>query len=96
MNQITSRPEEFQELADLVRASFPDLCCLRCGHDAFYSGLNNYTLARREPGTSTLVSYIGDNHEVLTLACTRCGHLEHHLLKVLERAQKPISAPLER
>jgi len=84
------KPEDFEELAGLVKASFPDLHCLRCGNDEFYTGLNRYTLARREPGTSMLVSYIGDDHEILTLACTRCGHLEHHMFDVLERAEKPI------
>jgi predicted nucleic-acid-binding Zn-ribbon protein len=95
MNETTGPPDDFEELAGLVRASFPDIRCLRCGYDQFYSGLNRYTLARRELGITGLVSYIGDDHEILTLACTRCGHLEHHMLKVLEGAKKPIPAAAE-
>jgi predicted nucleic-acid-binding Zn-ribbon protein len=90
MNETVKTPEDFEELAGLVKTSFPDIRCLRCGHDEFYSGLNEYTLRRRDPDSGRHIAYIGDDHEVLTLACTRCGHLEHHMLDVLQSAHKPI------
>ena len=91
MNETTKPPEEFEELRGLIKASFPNIRCLRCGHDELYlisdelSGLPGYISAQilESPLTNR-------QHPLLTLACTRCGHVEHFLTGIMERAEKPI------
>ena len=81
----TEKVPNFNELADLVKASFPELRCLRCGHDQFYlaeEGIDGFLL---------LHQIIDDKlRPVITLACTRCGYLERHLTGILRKAEKPI------
>ncbi len=92
MNETTKPPEYFEELRGLVKASFPDIRCLRCGHDELYlisndlSGLPGYISAQilESPITNR-------RHPFLTLACTRCGHVENFLTGIMERAEKPIN-----
>uniref|UniRef100_Q07HD8 Uncharacterized protein n=1 Tax=Rhodopseudomonas palustris (strain BisA53) TaxID=316055 RepID=Q07HD8_RHOP5 len=86
MADATDSTPKFEELAGLVKASFPDLRCLRCGHDQFFlddqGGIDGMLL---------LHSIINDPlRPVVTLACTRCGHLEQHLTGLLRQAAKPI------
>ena len=85
MADTTETTPNFEELAGLVKSSFPDLRCLRCGHDQFYladQGIDGFLL---------LHSIINDPLKpVVTLACTRCGHLEQHLTGLLRQANKPI------
>ncbi len=85
MADATDITPKFEELADLVKASFPELRCLRCGHDQFYladQGIDGFLL---------LHSVVNDPLKpVVTLACTRCGHLEQHLKGLLRQAHKPI------
>jgi len=92
MNQITTTPTDFDVLASLVTKSFPNIRCLRCHHDEFYLTdkadlLNDFAIKIDNPSMPT-----GEpqSYSVLTLACTRCGHLEHHLKAVLSQAAKPI------
>lgn len=92
MNEAT-RPPVNEQLASLVKASFPDIRCLRCGHDELYlisdelSGTPGYVSARLLDSILT-----NRQHPFLTLACTRCGHVEHFLTGIMERATKPIAA----
>ena len=92
MNETLKPPEDFEELAELVKASFPNIRCLRCGHDKLYlasddfSGLPGYISAEALDSAIT-----NRKHPFLVLTCTRCGHVEHFLTGVLERANKPIS-----
>jgi hypothetical protein len=85
MTDTTDTSQKFEDLAGLVKASFPDLRCLRCGHDQFYladQGIDGFLL---------LQSIVDDPLKpVVTLACTRCGHLEQHLTGLLRKASKPI------
>jgi predicted nucleic-acid-binding Zn-ribbon protein len=63
------------DLAELVRESFPDLRCLRCTHDNFY----------------ILPSVDGHDHfGTIAIACQRCGFVETHLIGLLRSATKPI------
>ena len=71
-------------LGKLFRKSFPDVGCLRCGHDEFF-----ILPATREEFWTQLASR-PTFLQVVTLACTRCGHIERHLTEQLEKASKPI------
>ena len=63
------------ERLGLVRDSFPEIACLRCkGHD--FDVFPNVTD----------LSGLG----VVTLACSRCGFIEQHLIGTLRTASKPI------
>jgi hypothetical protein len=76
----------FNELADLVKASFPDLKCLRCGNERFYL----VTEAER-PHSLAALGQPKVEPTTVTLACTRCGFLENHLAEPLRRSGKPIA-----
>jgi hypothetical protein len=75
---------DIDSLGELFRQSFPDVGCLRCGNGDFY-----LLPATREAFWAPLASR---PHflEVVTLACTRCGHIERHLKDQLTKAEKPI------
>ncbi len=72
-------------LAKLFKESFPDVRCLRCGHTEFFIlPAVRQSFMMGDPALKpTLLP-------VVTLACTRCGHIEQHLSKRLEDASKPI------
>jgi ribosomal protein L37E len=72
------------KLGELFRQCFPKIGCLRCGNETFY-----VLPATREGFWAPLAS---KPHflDVVTRACTRCGHIERHLTEQLEQAQKPI------
>lgn len=72
----------FEDLQELIVESFPDLKCLRCGHDAFYLG-------QVVVGDNTWVSDEVTS-EVARLVCRRCGNMEQHSVSVLQKAKKPI------
>ena len=94
MDHTTEKAPEFEELAALVKASFPDIRCLRCGHDILYIVSESGGALPGYFSRSLFGSPVMDpNHPLLTLACTRCGHLEQHLTGVLRTAKKPI--PIE-
>jgi ribosomal protein L37E len=73
-----------EEYIQLVRACFPEIQCLRCGDDEFLI-FPNIT------GPSGLNS--NTNLGAVTLACSRCGHLEQHLLGRLRTAVKNNTVP---
>jgi hypothetical protein len=76
---------EFNKLADLVKSSFPDLKCLRCGNERFF--------LVTEPEKIRTLADLGNARSeasTATLACTRCGFLENHLAEPLRRSGKPI------
>jgi hypothetical protein len=83
--------EYTEQIAGLVKASFPDIRCLRCGHDELYivsdehSGLPGFVSAQVLGSPLTNKRY-----PFVTLACTRCGHIENFLTGIMERAPKPI------
>ena len=74
MSSDTAAADRTERL-QLVREAFPDLRCLRCGHDSFAIFPNIKELAG-----------LG----VIMMACDRCGHVEQHLIGSLREAQKPI------
>ena len=76
---------DVESLAELFKQSFPDVRCLRCGHGDFYIlPASRQTFMMGEPALRpTLLP-------VVTLACTRCGHIEQHLSEQLRNAPKPI------
>jgi hypothetical protein len=76
--------DNVERLGDLFRRSFPDVGCLRCGHGEFF-----ILPATREEFWAELVSK-PTFLRVVTLACTRCAHIERHLTEQLEQASKPI------
>ena len=72
-------------LAELFKESFPDVHCLRCGHSEFYilPAVRQTFMMGESPSPRLL--------PVITLACTRCGHIEQHLSETLRSASKPIN-----
>ncbi len=76
---------DVDSLAKLFRESFPDVRCLRCGHTEFFIlPAVRQSFMMGDPALKpTLLP-------VVTLACTRCGHIEQHLSERLEDASKPI------
>ena len=92
MNETAKPPEGFEELAGLVKASFPDIRCLRCGHEELYlvsdesSGIPGYISSQVMGSDIT-----HRRHPFMALACTRCGHIEHFLTGIMDRAEKPIT-----
>ncbi len=85
MNHTPQINDDFEELAGLMKASFPEISCLRCGFDRFYV-LPDAPAPRLADGPLT-----DSRHPVLSLACVRCGHIEQHLTGVLRSASKPIA-----
>ena len=71
-------------LRELFRESFPDVGCLRCGNGEFY------ILPATREGFWTQQASRPMFLQVVTLACTRCGHIERHLTEQLEKTAKPI------
>ena len=94
MADADAKAPEFSALAELVKASFPDLRCLRCDNDQFYLASDIDVLGTGKPGSYSRISLhtlLSDpENPVITLACTRCGYLEHHMTGILRRAEKPI------
>ncbi len=76
---------QIDDLVKLFKESFPDVHCLRCGHDGFYilPAIQQAFLVADPAISTTLLP-------VITLACTRCGHIEQHLSQALRGARKPI------
>jgi hypothetical protein len=74
------------ELDKLFKESFPDIRCLRCGNDEFYilPSARQVIVLPEGPAREAIIP-------VMTVACTRCGHVEQHLLGTLRDAAKPIS-----
>lgn len=73
-------PDDKAEGLELIRKSFPDLRCLRCGHDNFLIFQNIKEIA---------------GLRVVLMACDRCGHIEQHLLGSLRQAEKPIPVVID-
>lgn len=83
---------EFPELEALVASSFPDLRCLRCGHDVFFL----------EPAMERKLRWFEQHRAfgpnlpydqkspMISLICGRCGFVEQHVTSVLQAADKPI------
>jgi Zn ribbon nucleic-acid-binding protein len=95
MTQTPEPPDEFDELAGLVKASFPNIKCLRCGHEEFFM-TDDVDVFAEKATEGDFASTQALRHRGLTpviaLACTRCGHIEQHLVAPLRRSQKPILA----
>ena len=83
---------KFEELAHLIKASFPNYRCLRCGNSDAYLISDRYSRGNfsREFVNSELIN---PEHPVVTLTCTRCGHLEQFVTTILENAGKPLPSP---
>jgi len=75
---------DVDRLGKLFRTSFPDVGCLRCGNGDFF------ILPATREGFWTQQASRPIFLQVVTLACTRCGHIERHLTEQLEQAAKPI------
>jgi predicted nucleic-acid-binding Zn-ribbon protein len=93
MSDLTD-DSSFQELKGLVNASFPELRCLRCGNEQFYLTSDIDALGTGQPNSYSRISLhtlLRDpDNPVITLACTRCGFIEHHMTGVMKSAEKPI------
>lgn len=89
----TTKLNYVEHIAGLVKASFPDIRCLRCGHDELYvisdelSGLPGYVSSQILGSAIT-----NQKHPFVALACARCGHVENFLTGIMERAEKPITS----
>ena len=91
MNDAPEQADEFEELAALVKASFPNIRCLRCGYDKLYVVSESGGALPGYFSPSLFGSPLMDpNHPILALACVRCGHVEQHLTGVLRKADKPV------
>ncbi len=75
MSNVEIFDESFQELHDLLKESFPELECLRCGYETMYIMPNVVGL----PGLPAIA-----------IVCARCGHIEMFHPEVLRSASKPI------
>ena len=91
MSEAGEKDAGFEELASLVRATFPDIRCLRCGFDTMY------IVSDRQsgfPGANSVDAIAGPlldpEHPFVVLACARCGYVEHHVTGILRKADKPI------
>lgn len=95
MSDLTEDDRTFEDLKGLVNASFPELRCLRCGNEQFYMTSDIDALGTGTPNSYSRISLhslLSDpENPVITLACTRCGYLEHHMTGIMRRAEKPIS-----
>ena len=80
----TSVAGDMGHLGELFRTCFPKVGCLRCGNEEFY------LLPATREGFWTQLASRPHFLPVVTLACTRCGHIERHLAETLENAEKPI------
>ncbi len=79
------RTARLEDLEKLFKESFPDVRCLRCDNDEFYilpSARQVIALPDGPPAEAII--------PVMTVACTRCGHIEQHLIRTLQEAAKPI------
>jgi predicted nucleic-acid-binding Zn-ribbon protein len=76
---------QLEELDKLFKESFPDIRCLRCENDEFY-----ILPSSRQPIVSPDGVAATTTIPVMTVACTRCGHIEQHLIPTLRDAAKPI------
>jgi predicted nucleic-acid-binding Zn-ribbon protein len=87
---------EFEELKRLVDEAFPNLRCLRCGNESFLLASDVDALGTGRPDRSSVLKLQAQLESprtpVLTLACTRCGFIEHHVVGALARAPKPIES----
>lgn len=95
MTQTPLPPDDFDQLAGLIKASFPNIKCLRCGHEEFYMTDDVDVFAEKAAEgdfASAQPLRQGGLTPVLALACTRCGHIEQHLVEPLRRSRKPILA----
>jgi predicted nucleic-acid-binding Zn-ribbon protein len=94
MPDTSENESGFEELKGLVNASFPELRCLRCGNEQFFLTSDIDALGTGKPGSLSKISLhtlLSDpENPVITLACTRCGYLEHHMTGIMRRAEKPI------
>ena len=81
--------EKVDDLAELFKESFPDIHCLRCGYNSFYIlPATRQTFMMGDPALAPKLL------PVITLACTRCGHIEQHLTETLRGRSRPI--PIEK
>lgn len=89
-----------EEAIELIRQSFPDIRCLRCGFDEFYVDTDVDALGTGKPGGKSILRLhnlikegeptLAARFPVVTLACTRCGHIENHITSILMEAEKPL------
>ncbi len=83
--------DDNDEMAGVLKAGFPDIRCLRCGHDKLYvvsdshGGLPGYFSPHMFNS-----KFIDPDYPLLAVACARCGHVEHFLTGLLRDARKPI------
>jgi ribosomal protein L37E len=80
---------ELEDVIDLVKQAFPDLSCLRCGHEDFFVAHRNDSLGLMKYDDENKWRGSGPN-PIGLLICQRCGHIEYHLLEQLWKADKPI------
>jgi hypothetical protein len=77
---------QLEELDKLFKESFPDIGCLRCENDEFYILPSTRQTIVSPDGLSAIATI-----PIMTVACTRCGHIEQHLIPTLRDAAKPIA-----
>jgi ribosomal protein L37E len=77
--------DKLDDLVGLVKKSFPDIHCLRCGYSNFHIlPATQQTFMLGEPAQAPRLL------PVVTLACTRCGHIEQHLSEKLRESPIPL------
>jgi ribosomal protein L37E len=89
---------ETDDVRQILSEAFPDIRCLRCGHDQFLVVTDIDALGTGHSADSMSVLALhaalaipdSSMRPVVTLACERCGHLEHHVTRLLARARRPI------
>ena len=71
---------DFEKARGILKARFPDLCCLRCGKDKFLMRL--WSDESLSPGLSA-----PQDNNVLELICDNCGYLEKHVVPILNKTE---------
>lgn len=97
MNETPKVSKDFKKLADVIANEFPDLQCLRCGHDGFFlsTDLSHPTMnVVGEVPDIILRSMDAGIEPITTLVCRKCGYIEQHLTSILlnMKQEKPEKA----
>lgn len=78
--------------AALLKSAFPDIRCLRCGHDEFVlvdPPVYTERLLKKDYRMGGVVFF--PHPKTVVLVCQLCGMTETHALDYLEKASKPIA-----
>jgi ribosomal protein L37E len=87
---VGAQQDVLDEGANLLREAFPDIRCLRCGHESFR--LVDSPLFTRSVSRDFKIGPVHFNPypQSVVLICERCGMTEQHAMDFLRKADRPI------